>query len=139
NTLRATSTEDFMEFPLRIAVLASLQNDPRRSMVARPFAPPVLAVDARLPQPGFESGAQQEEVHSKPGVALECVRVDPEGVDPLVRVHPARGVDPSLGEQPPPGIAGFRLHHGVLPPPPWIVDVGIRGYDVEVSGEHDRP
>ena len=75
------------------------QHDPRRGVIARALAPPMLGIDARRFQAGRERGAQQQEVHSKAGVAPECVLVHPERIDPFVGVERARGIHRNLAPE----------------------------------------
>src|SRR5688572_13958297 len=62
----------------------------------------------------------------------------PEGIDALVRIQCAYRIGPPLLQQALVCLAAFRLEQRVAAPGLRIVDVEVRGHDVEVAREHDR-
>src|SRR3954471_7725557 len=99
--------------------------DPDRRVIARPLAPALPDVDLGAPQARRQRRREQEEVHSKAGIAPERVLVDPEGVDALSRMETPRRIDPALGEKALMQSPGLGLEDSVEAPEPSVVDVGI--------------
>ena len=74
----------------------------------------------------------------KPALRRNACVVHPERVDALVGMQLRASHRSSLASSRRcVRRARLRLQHGVEPPQPRVVDVGLGRHDVEVAGEHD--
>jgi hypothetical protein len=81
----------------------------------------------------------QQVINPQPAISFPVLtEVIPEGVDRLVGMQRSDSIHPALIEEALPAGPCFRLQQRVFPPGARIVNVGVGGHDVEVTGEKGR-
>ncbi|MCY1179295.1 hypothetical protein D9M73_196890 [compost metagenome] len=90
-------------------------------------------IDTRPLQIRRKLEVEQQMIDPQPGIAGPVVtEIVPEGVDTLVRVQMAYGIEPALIKQSLVTRSRLRLQQCVLQPGTRVIDVHVGGHDIEI-------